>query len=79
MTLLLATLLTLYAAEKPDTHLCAYWYAKLDDITRWETMLIEDVPRIAEEENQYAAMDFEMDLRQRIRAIQKRIEEENRE
>lgn len=66
-----------FAAETtPDTSLCSYWLEALDDISRWERMRVEDVPRIAEEENQYAAIDFDIELRQRILAIQKRIAKE---
>lgn len=73
---MLLLFIALAFSAEPDTHLCSYWYDKLDQIERWETLKLES-DRIAREENPFAAMEFVMDLNRRIRAIQKKIEEEN--
>lgn len=55
---------------------CQWWIEQLGEIARLETMRVEDVPRIERDENYYAAVDFDIELRARILAIQKAIDRE---
>lgn len=77
MILLLIIFSLAFAAEKPDPSTCAYWYHRLEEISMYEELKLES-DRIAKEENPYAAMDYVEDLNRRIRAIQKKIEEDNK-
>lgn len=55
--------------HEQDPQYCAYWFKNFDEIIRLEEMISQDVLKVAKEDSLYAAMDFELELRGRIRAI----------
>lgn len=52
-----------------DPSYCQYWIERFSDIGFWEIQRAEDVPKILATEGLDRAVDFDIVLRERIRAV----------
>lgn len=52
-----------------DPQFCAYWLKNLDELSRLQKMRDEDVPKMLREDGPYAALDFDISLRERMRRL----------
>ncbi len=62
-----------------DTHACQYWLKYLDEIERIELGFLYSVPKIAEQENVYSAMDLTLDLRELLDRYRRKTDKEVRD
>ncbi len=62
------------AYRSNDPKSCQYWIERFDEIAYWERCREEDVPKMEQTDGFHAAVDYDIVLRERIRAVMKGIE-----
>lgn len=76
MAALLAAMFLASPVLAVDTHSCEYWLRMMDEIERIEYALIYSVPAIAKQENVFSAMDLQLDLRELLARLRKKMEKD---
>ena len=64
---------TTFAAPENDPQYCAYWIKHFEMIAACEINRIEITPQIYQNEGKWSAVDFDIDMREAIRDIIKKL------
>ncbi len=64
--------------QSHDPNSCVYWTERLAEIAYWEKCRDEEVPEMERTEGFHAAVEYDITLRERIRAVMKQIERDSK-